>query len=101
MFTGARAAVSIKARPPGHLHLFLPRRRLFFPAPSISSCSSSPEMAAALVALACVCSLVFTAHAEAPYKFFDWNVTYGDINPLGAPQQVSIYMERKLRVFDL
>uniref|UniRef100_A0ACD5UTD7 Uncharacterized protein n=1 Tax=Avena sativa TaxID=4498 RepID=A0ACD5UTD7_AVESA len=45
-------------------------------------------MAAALVAfLACVCSLVLSAHAEAPYRFYDWNVTYGDINPLGTPQQ--------------
>jgi hypothetical protein len=45
--------------------------------------------AAALVTLACVCSLVLSAHGEAPYRFFDWNVSYGDINPLGAPQQVA------------
>jgi hypothetical protein len=44
--------------------------------------------AAALAVLACVCSFVLPAHAEAPYRFFDWNVTYGDINPLGVPQQV-------------
>jgi hypothetical protein len=50
--------------------------------------------AAALAVLACVCSFVFPAYAEAPYRFFDWNVTYGDINPLGVPQQVSIYMKR-------
>ncbi|XP_047063963.1 L-ascorbate oxidase homolog [Lolium rigidum] len=43
--------------------------------------------AAALVTLACVCSLVLSVHGEAPYKFFDWNVSYGDINPLGVPQQ--------------
>ncbi|KAF7003026.1 hypothetical protein CFC21_018409 [Triticum aestivum] len=44
--------------------------------------------AAAVVALACVLSLVLSAQAEAPYRFFDWEVTYGDINPLGGvPQQ--------------
>lgn len=26
--------------------------------------------------------------AEDPYRFFDWNVTYGDIYPLGVRQQV-------------
>lgn len=25
--------------------------------------------------------------AEDPYKFFNWNVTYGDISPLGVPQK--------------
>uniref|UniRef100_A0A7N0U2S0 Uncharacterized protein n=1 Tax=Kalanchoe fedtschenkoi TaxID=63787 RepID=A0A7N0U2S0_KALFE len=27
------------------------------------------------------------AGAEDPYRFFTWNVTYGDIRPLGVPQQ--------------
>ncbi|SPT19447.1 unnamed protein product [Triticum aestivum] len=41
-----------------------------------------------VVALACVFSLVFSAQAEAPYRFFDWEVSYGDVNPLGGvPQQ--------------
>lgn len=26
--------------------------------------------------------------AEDPYRFFEWNVTYGDIYPLGVRQQV-------------
>ena len=26
--------------------------------------------------------------AEDPYRFFNWNVTYGDIYPLGVRQQV-------------
>lgn len=26
--------------------------------------------------------------AEDPYRFFTWNVTYGDIYPLGVRQQV-------------
>lgn len=26
--------------------------------------------------------------AEDPYRYFDWNVTYGTIYPLGVPQQV-------------
>jgi L-ascorbate oxidase len=28
-----------------------------------------------------------TVHAEDPYHFFEWNVTYGTIAPLGVPQQ--------------
>ncbi|XP_076885689.1 L-ascorbate oxidase homolog [Bidens hawaiensis] len=31
--------------------------------------------------------LIAIATAEDPYKFFDWNVTYGDIYPLGVRQQ--------------
>lgn len=26
--------------------------------------------------------------AEDPYRFFNWNITYGDISPLGVKQQV-------------
>lgn len=28
--------------------------------------------------------------AEDPYRFFTWNVTYGDIYPLGVRQQVRV-----------
>ena len=35
-----------------------------------------------------VCLLVVSAAAEGPYRSYDWKVTYGDINPLGTPQQV-------------
>ncbi|GKD72328.1 L-ascorbate oxidase, partial [Tanacetum coccineum] len=31
--------------------------------------------------------LVAITGAEDPYKFFNWNVTYGDIYPLGVRQQ--------------
>ncbi|KAL6882629.1 hypothetical protein ACP4OV_011319 [Aristida adscensionis] len=41
----------------------------------------------ALLLLACLCLLAASAQAEAPYRFFDWEVTYGDIKPLGARQQ--------------
>lgn len=27
-------------------------------------------------------------HADDPYRFFTWNITFGDIYPLGVPQQV-------------
>ncbi|KAE9592666.1 putative laccase [Lupinus albus] len=38
----------------------------------------------------CLCvivSLFAISSAEDPYKFFEWNVTYGDISPLGVRQQ--------------
>uniref|UniRef100_A0A0D9W864 L-ascorbate oxidase n=1 Tax=Leersia perrieri TaxID=77586 RepID=A0A0D9W864_9ORYZ len=42
-------------------------------------------------ALAAICFYMFVfvsfARAEAPYKFFDWEVTTGNINPLGVRQQ--------------
>jgi hypothetical protein len=42
----------------------------------------------ALVLLSFIC---LHAHqlreSEVPYNFFDWEITYGDINRLGAPQQ--------------
>uniref|UniRef100_A0A0E0KTW2 Plastocyanin-like domain-containing protein n=1 Tax=Oryza punctata TaxID=4537 RepID=A0A0E0KTW2_ORYPU len=42
-------------------------------------------------ALAAVCVYMFVfvscARAEDPYRFFDWEVTTGDINPLGVRQQ--------------
>lgn len=33
-------------------------------------------------------ALLFAVTAESPYRFFEWNVTYGDIYPLGVRQQV-------------
>ncbi|KAJ8561314.1 hypothetical protein K7X08_027504 [Anisodus acutangulus] len=40
------------------------------------------------VALLLVALLVVnTVVAESPYRFFEWNVTYGTISPLGVPQQ--------------
>ncbi|PSR90287.1 L-ascorbate oxidase [Actinidia chinensis var. chinensis] len=35
--------------------------------------------------LVCLCAVA--VQAEDPYLFFDWNVTYGMISPLGVPQQ--------------
>lgn len=35
-----------------------------------------------------VVSLVKCINGEDPYQFFTWNVTYGDIYPLGVKQQV-------------
>jgi hypothetical protein len=31
------------------------------------------------------------AGADDPYRYFDWAVTYGPINPLGTAQQVCLY----------
>ncbi|KAL3597547.1 hypothetical protein D5086_009184, partial [Populus alba] len=39
-----------------------------------------------LVYVTFCCTLVFV-NAEDPYRFFTWNVTYGDIYPLGVKQQ--------------
>lgn len=38
-------------------------------------------------ALLCFAALFAIVVAEDPYRFFDWNITYGDISPLGVPQQ--------------
>lgn len=45
----------------------------------------------ALGALLCVTVSLLLAivGADDPYRFFNWNVTYGDIYPLGVRQQVS------------
>uniref|UniRef100_A0A7C9DKF2 Ferroxidase n=1 Tax=Opuntia streptacantha TaxID=393608 RepID=A0A7C9DKF2_OPUST len=42
---------------------------------------------AALRALLCFSSLLAIVVADDPYRFFNWNVTYGDIYPLGVRQQ--------------
>ncbi|GFY99006.1 SKU5 similar 11 [Actinidia rufa] len=49
----------------------------------MESVRRSSAVVAALLLLVCV-SMV---RAEDPYLFFDWNVTYGTISPLGVPQQ--------------
>jgi len=36
----------------------------------------------------CFSLFAMVAVAEDPYRFFNWNVTYGDIYPLGVRQQV-------------
>lgn len=38
--------------------------------------------------LAVIVLVLGLVSAEDPYRFFDWNVTYGDIYPLGVRQQV-------------
>ncbi|OWM70623.1 L-ascorbate oxidase homolog [Punica granatum] len=40
-----------------------------------------------LFAAAVLALLLATVRAESPYRFFTWNVTYGDIYPLGVRQQ--------------
>lgn len=42
---------------------------------------------AAVSALLCLTTLFSIVAAEDPYKFFEWNVTYGDIYPLGVRQK--------------
>ena len=45
-----------------------------------------------------LCSLLFLAllvsctSGESPYRFYDWNVTYGDIYPLGVKQKVTYFI---------
>jgi len=42
--------------------------------------------------LLCVATSLFhITSAEDPYKFFNWNVTYGDIYPLGVRQRVRVF----------
>ncbi|KAK4793163.1 hypothetical protein SAY86_023598 [Trapa natans] len=41
----------------------------------------------ALISVLSVLSLVLCSNAEDPYRFYTWNVTYGDIYPLGVKQQ--------------
>ncbi|KAL8060116.1 hypothetical protein ABFX02_02G003400 [Erythranthe guttata] len=36
---------------------------------------------------AIICGVAIVGSAEDPYRFFTWNITYGDISPLGVPQQ--------------
>lgn len=39
------------------------------------------------LAVVLVLSVFALVQAEDPYRFFNWNVTYGDIYPLGVRQQ--------------
>lgn len=42
----------------------------------------------------CLCTglaVLALVGAEDPYRFFNWNVTYGDIYPLGVKQQVCYF----------
>ncbi|KAF1002374.1 hypothetical protein AG4045_001612 [Apium graveolens] len=39
------------------------------------------------IGLVSVLAFAFSIQAEDPYRFFNWNVTYGDIYPLGVRQQ--------------
>lgn len=43
------------------------------------------------LALFLVALLVVNTVAESPYRFFEWNVTYGTIWPLGLPQKVGFF----------
>lgn len=45
-------------------------------------------MHASTLALICLLLLLKCAIGEDPYRFFDWTITYGDINPLATKQQV-------------
>ncbi|KAK7828358.1 l-ascorbate oxidase like protein [Quercus suber] len=48
------------------------------------------NLAGGVLGGAVLCVTVFllaTVGAEDPYRFFNWNVTYGDIYPLGVRQQ--------------
>lgn len=61
-----------------------------------SFCSrlSVREMASysSICCLLFVFMLVSCTRGESPYRFFNWNVTYGDIYPLGVKQQVRNYL---------
>lgn len=47
-------------------------------------------------AIVLVLSVFALVQAEDPYRFFNWNVTYGDIYPLGVRQQVCKLLFRVL-----
>jgi hypothetical protein len=50
------------------------------------------NLAAVGALLLCVATSLFhITSAEDPYKFFNWNVTYGDIYPLGVRQRVRVF----------
>lgn len=43
-----------------------------------------------IFAIFCVLANNNIARADDPYRYFTWNITYGDIYPLGIRQQVRI-----------
>lgn len=47
----------------------------------------SRMMTLLLLSVAVFCLSTVSVRAEDPYLFFEWNVTYGTISPLGVPQQ--------------
>ncbi|KAL5102205.1 hypothetical protein RYX36_006532, partial [Vicia faba] len=47
----------------------------------------SLELGVTTFLLCAAISFFHITSAEDPYKFFNWNVTYGDIYPLGVRQQ--------------
>ena len=49
---------------------------------------AAPSSLCLVVLLLAASSLLLTARAEDPYRFYTWNVTFGDIFPLGVKQQV-------------
>jgi hypothetical protein len=47
-----------------------------------------------LLFLLVVLLVLKNSNGEDPYRFFTWNVTYGDIYPLGVKQQVIYYCSK-------
>lgn len=45
-----------------------------------------------MVVVVVVFVMVKNINGEDPYRFFTWNVTYGDIYPLGVKQQVLLFI---------
>lgn len=43
--------------------------------------------------------LAISVNADDPYRFFTWNVTYGDIWPLGVKQQVQLKSTPPMQLF--
>lgn len=61
----------------------LPRTNDFL----VSAEMSSSMFAGVILVLFLAVSVAVVVDAEDPYKFFSWNITYGDIYPLGVRQQ--------------
>lgn len=48
----------------------------------------APSSPASLVVVLLLGSLLLQARADDPYRFYTWNVTFGDIYPLGVKPEV-------------
>ena len=59
------------------------------------------KSAAVLFTATCAVLFAAIAKAEDPYLFFNWNVTYGTIYPLGVPQQVCLIYYLRHHQYDL
>ena len=59
--------------------------------PSIDSHTMNQWRIKTAFTLFLLIAIADTINGEDPYRFFNWNVTYGDIYPLGVKQQV-LYM---------